>query len=257
MTMLSAWPTAAPFAGITLLELEITSPAGLPGDMTRGDWLAVITDSSALGIPRLRLFGGEPTVHPNWREFAELALALGMGVEVYSNLRTVREPWWELFTRDCVRLGTSYHSDDPEEHDEITGEPGSYVRTRCNIREAVRRGVVLRARIVASLPGQRVAGARAELESMGVKDITTPDGTYGRCTQGRARVLSNGDLAGCAPARDLPVGDVRTAPIGTLLGGSAWTGLSARTPPRPAGCHPDKDGSDCAPAETDACNPAY
>ncbi|MFG3100386.1 radical SAM protein [Streptomyces sp. NPDC048182] len=235
MTLLSACPTAAPFAGITLLELEITGSDGSPGDMTRDDWLAVVTDASALGIPRVRLVGGEPTGHPDWREIAELALALGMGVEILSDLCAVREPWWELLTRDGMSLGTRYHSDDPEEHDRITGRPGSHVRTRRAIREAVGRGVTLRAAIVASLPGQRVAEARAELESLGVEHIRTLDERCGRCARGRAMVLVNGDLAGCAPKRDVPVGDVRTAPLGTLLGGKAWALLSAQPPPRTAG----------------------
>ncbi|MFJ4921245.1 radical SAM protein [Streptomyces sp. NPDC088725] len=187
MSVLIEVPTREPAAGIASLELEITgkcqlscthclsesSPQATHGEMAPADWRTVITDAAALGIRTVQLIGGEPTVHPHWREFAELALSLGLHVEVYSNLYKVHDDWWDLFTRDGVTLGTSYYSDDPAEHDRITQRKGSYTRTRCNIREAVNRGITVRAGIVDILPGQRVAEARAELESMGVRHINT------------------------------------------------------------------------------------
>ncbi|MFJ9207132.1 radical SAM protein [Streptomyces sp. NPDC102264] len=288
MTTLIDPPTHKPFAGIASLELEITgkcqltcthclsdsSPQASHGEMTSADWQTVITDAAALGIPKVQLIGGEPTVHPHWQEFAGLALSLGLGVEIYSNLFHVREEWWELFTRDGVTLGTSYYSDDPEEHDKITGRKGSYTGTRCNIREAVNRGATIRAGIVDILPGQRVTEARAELESMGVKHINTDrvravgraalpgqsptlDELCGRCTRGRAAILPNGDLAGCVLSRDFPAGNVRETGLRQLLGGPDWTALSASIPhPVRAACTPD-DSSDCDPASTEACDPAY
>lgn len=197
--------------------------------MTPADWRAVITDAAALGIRTVQLIGGEPTVHPYWREFTELALSLGLRVEIYSNLFHVAPVWWEVFTREGVTLGTSYYSDDPAEHDEITGREGSHARTRRHIREAVDRGARVRAGIVDVLPGQRVAEARAELQAMGVRHINTDrvravgraappgqaptlDEMCGRCTRGRAAVLPNGDLAGCVLSRDFPAGNVRDTP---------------------------------------------
>ncbi|WP_319020080.1 radical SAM protein [Streptomyces sp. C8S0] len=240
MTAILEPPAASPLVGIRSLELEITgkcqltcthclsesSPQASHGTMTPADWRAVITDAAALGIRTIQLIGGEPTVHPDWRELTELGLSLGLHVEIYSNLFHVAPDWWDVFTREGVTLGTSYYSDDPAEHDKITGRAGSYVRTRCNTREAVNRGVTVRAGIVDILPGQRVAEARAELESMGVKHINTDrvravgraalpgqaptlDEMCGRCTRGRAAILPNGDLAGCVLSRDFPAGNVR------------------------------------------------
>ncbi len=288
MTTLVDPPTTSPLAGIASLELEITgkcqlscthclsksSPQASHGDMTPEDWRTVIIDAAALGIRTVQLIGGEPTVHPNWREFTELGLSLGLHVEVYSNLFHVAPDWWDVFTREGVTLGTSYYSNDPEEHDEITGRAGSCTRTRCNIREAVNRGVTIRAGIVDILPGQHVAEARAELESMGVKHINTDrvrsvgraalpgqsptlDEMCGRCTRGRAAILPNGDLAGCVLSRDFPAGNVRERQLADLLGDSAWSALSAKIPlPARADCTP-ADSSDCDPANTTACDPAY
>ncbi|MFF9398474.1 radical SAM protein [Streptomyces sp. NPDC014744] len=203
MTMFVELPTREPVSGIRSLELEITgkcqlacshclsesSPQADQGSMTFEDWRAVICDAAALGIRTIQIIGGEPTVHPRWRDLTEHALSLGRHVEVYSNLYKVREEWWELFTHPAVTLATSYYSDDPAEHDRITGRSGSYVRTRCNIREAVTRGVTVRAGIVDVLPGQRVAEARAELRSMGVSRITVD----------RARAVGRSLLPGQAP----------------------------------------------------------
>ncbi|GAA3856171.1 hypothetical protein GCM10023084_07590 [Streptomyces lacrimifluminis] len=286
MTTLIELPAVSPLAGIQSLELEITgkcqltcthclsesSPQATHGVMTPADWRAVILDAAALGIRTIQLIGGEPTVHPQWRTFADLALTLGLRVEIYSNLFYVREEWWDLFTREGVTLATSYYSDDPEEHDRITGRTGSYVRTRCNIREAINRGVTLRAGIVDILPGQRVTEARAELESMGVQRINTDrvravgraalpgwkptlDEMCGRCTRGRAAVLPNGDLAGCVLSRDFPAGNVRETRLTELFGGKAWAQLTASIPmPVRNACTPD-DSNDCDPASTPSCDP--
>ncbi|MFF4934984.1 radical SAM/SPASM domain-containing protein [Streptomyces griseofuscus] len=288
MTTLLEPPATSPAAGIKSLELEITgkcqlrcthclsesSPQATHGTMTPVDWRTVITDAAALGIGTIQLIGGEPTVHPNWQEFTELGLSFGLHVEIYSNLYTVHESWWDLFTRSGVTLATSYYSDNPEEHDKITGRSGSYVRTRCNIRQAVNRGAVIRAGIVDTLPGQRVAQARAELKSMGVTHINTDRARAvgramlpgskpmlsemcGRCTRGRAAVLPNGDLTGCVLSRDFPAGNVRESRLAVLLRGKEWASLAASIPPLRADACPPNDSGDCDPASTEACGPAY
>ncbi|MBT2505550.1 radical SAM protein [Streptomyces sp. ISL-98] len=288
MTTLIEAPTRKPFAGLNMLELEITgkcqlscthclsdsSPQATHGEMTPADWRTVIIDAGALGIPQIQLIGGEPTVHPQWREFTELALSLGLGVQVYSNLFNVAWNWWKVFERDGVTLATSYYSNDPDEHDTITGKRGSYDRTRLNIEEAVRRGIRVQVGIVDVLDGQHVAEARAELEALGVTRINVDrvravgraslpgqapslGELCGKCTRGRAAVLPNGDLAGCVLARNFPAGNVRGRRLADLLGGSNWAALSASIPPSGvADCTP-ADSSDCDPAKTTACDPAY
>jgi MoaA/NifB/PqqE/SkfB family radical SAM enzyme len=169
--------------------------------------------------------------------------------------------------------GNQFYSDLPTEHDEITGKPGSYWRTRQNIGEAIRRKIPLYVGMVAVLPGQRVSEGRAELERMGVTQINTDhvravgrgalpgqapslNELCGKCTRGRAAVLPNGDLAGCVLARSFPAGNVRETRLAELLGGEEWSSLSARIPAPRAACPPN-DSGDCDPANTEACDPAY
>ncbi|WP_369265214.1 radical SAM/SPASM domain-containing protein [Streptomyces sp. R35] len=288
MTTLIDAPVPKPFAGINVLELEITgkcqltcshclsesSPRATHGTMTPADWQTVIVDAAALGIGQVQLIGGEPTLNPHWIQYTYLALSLGLRVQVYSNLFHVRDTWWEVFERNGVTLATSYYSNDPAEHDKITGRTGSYTRTRCNIREAVRRGITVRAGIVEVLLGQHVAEAREELVSMGVSQIKTDraraigragwpgqapsvDELCGNCGRGRAAVLPNGDLSGCVLSRFLPTGNVRERRLADILGSPQWADTIAGIPPRSqAACTPD-DSGDCDPANTEACNPAY
>ncbi|WP_329400806.1 radical SAM protein [Streptomyces melanogenes] len=280
--------------GLKSLELEITgkcqlacthclttsSPQATHGAMTREDWRSVIKEAAALGIPHVQLIGGEPTAHPCWAEFVDLALSLGLKVEIFSNLYKVLPSWWETFERDGVTLATSYYSNDPDEHDTVTGKPGSYVRTRSNIREAVRRGITLRAGIVDVLDGQHVNEARDELRSMGVTQILidrvravgraalpgqtpTVDALCGRCARGRAAVLPNGDVAGCVLSRFMPGGNVLSRSLGDILKSAEWAATVDQLPSRAAAnpcdpdCNPAKDGGDCSPAEQEACDPAY
>ncbi|WP_435599977.1 SPASM domain-containing protein [Streptomyces sp. C10-9-1] len=135
-------------------------------------------------------------------------------------------------------------------------------------------GATVRAGIVDILPGQRVAEARAELESMGVKHINTDrvravgraalpgqaptlDEMCGRCTRGRAAILPNGNVAGCVLSRDFPAGNVRETPLAEVFGGAAWAELAASVPPLRANACPPDDSGDCDPANTEACDPAY
>ncbi|HEY8977999.1 MAG TPA: radical SAM protein [Streptomyces sp.] len=287
MTTLIEPPAIPSSPGIRALELEITgkcqlmcthcltesSPQATHGTMTPEDWRTVITDAAGLGVGTIQLIGGEPTVHPHWREFAELALSLGQRVEVFSNLFHVKPEWWDMFTRDGVTLGTSYYSDDPEEHDKVTRRRGSYARTRANIEKALSLNVPLRVGMVDVLPGQRIDAGRAELESMGVRLINSDraravgraalpgvapslDDLCGWCTRNRAAVLPNGDLSGCVLSRNFAVGNVRRTRLAELLGGQEWAHLAASVPVPQGSCQPN-DSEDCDPKDTPACLPAY
>ncbi|MGX2995322.1 radical SAM protein [Streptomyces sp. JNUCC 64] len=243
-------PVRGVFAGITALELEITGscprhcahcvfephPWSAPGTMTPGGWRRVITDAATLGVPHLRLIGGEPTLHPHWTNFADHALSSGLTVELYTDLIHVHDGWWDLLARPGIGVTTSYHSDTPNQHEYLTGHPSSHRNTRHNIREAVQRGVRVRARITDTFPGQRVHQAHTDLTNLDVTRITidrpwppgraTPPGTganldetYPRHAQGRLTVHPNGNVTGCALTPDTPTGNLRRTPLAELLNG--------------------------------------
>ncbi|GHD34850.1 hypothetical protein GCM10010313_81780 [Streptomyces violarus] len=294
-------------AQLDFLELEITSRCQLTcdshcyaqagptkdhGSMTVGDWRRVLDDAAQLGVKTVQLIGGEPTLHPNFTELLSHALYNGLRVQVYSNLYRVRAEHWDLFEDPGVGLGTSYYSDDPAEHDAITGRKGSHGSTRANIVEAVRRGIPLKVGIIHMNPGQRSEEARAEMEALGVqrvkvdraravgnaaKTVGLPSTSElcGKCADGKAAVLPDGTVSPCVLGRFLPAGSVKAGGLMSVLAGQEWRRVAASIPrqlregctpdedscmPSPGvsmGCNPDQDGSDCSPAETEACNPAY
>ena len=222
-------------------------------------------------------------MHPQFADLLSFAVEAGLAVEVYTNLTHVRDSWWDLFACPRVSLATSYYSDDPGQHDAITGRRGSHARTRANIAEAVRRGIPLRAGIITVRDGQRAAQAQAELEALGVTRIRTdrlrhlgraagtgqPDVSElcGNCGHGIAAVLPSGDVTPCVMARWLTAGNVRETPLADVLVGLAMAAAVAVIPARSGTvCDPDCDTDTCQPGggkpgparavnRSGACNP--
>jgi MoaA/NifB/PqqE/SkfB family radical SAM enzyme len=239
--------------------------------MTGAGWRSVITQAADLGVRMVQFIGGEPTLHPDFPALLAHAIDTGLAAEVYSNLTHVKDSWWDLLTCPKVSLATSYYSDDPAEHDAITGRPGSHARTLASIRQAIARGVPLRAGIVEVRDGQRTAQARAELQALGVRRIRTDrlrrlgratsatqhdaSELCGRCGHGIAAILPSGDVTPCVMARWLTAGNVRDTPLAAILAGPAMTAATAAIPARPGACAPDSDSDICQPPAASACAP--
>ncbi|MEU1669934.1 radical SAM/SPASM domain-containing protein [Streptomyces sparsogenes] len=253
--------------------LTESSPQKTHGTMTLPEWRTVIEDAAALEISKVQLIGGEPTLYPHWIELTDLALSLGLKVEIYSNLFLIRSAWWQVFERPGVSLATSYYSDDPKEHAQITKKFGSHHRTTANITEALRRNIPLRVGMVEVLPGQRIKEGRAKLAAMGVRQINTDraravgraaesgaapsvNELCGRCGHGRAAVLPDGQLALCVLSRFMPCANVKEKRLAAILDSPEWREAVARIPVRNSACTPN-DSSDCDPSNTTACDPAY
>lgn len=271
--------TIAPEAPATslvpsFLELEITrrcqftcashcyaeaSPAKGHGVMTSDDWKRVVNEAAALGVRKVQFIGGEPTLHPDFTELVEHALAEGLRVEVYSNLYRVRLEHWTLFTRPGVTLATSY-ADTDEGHDQVTGRRGSHAATRSNLIEAHRRGIHVRVGIVDVLDGQCVDQARAELEALGITDVHTDrvrdvgnaikggglpstSALCGRCAHGIAAILSDGTVTPCVLGRFLPAGQVQETTLELVFASPRWQQVAASIPAR----RHDPCGPDCSP----------
>ncbi|GAA0916348.1 radical SAM protein [Nonomuraea longicatena] len=273
-------------APVAFLELELTNrcqlacthcysgagPAEGHGSMTVTDWKRLLDEAPSAGVETVQLIGGEPTMLPDFLPLAWYALSVGLQVQVYSNLYRVTEPQWGLYTQPRVTLATSYYSDVAAEHDKITGRDGSHARTRANIVRALELGIPLKVSVVdLGDPGQRAQEAHAEMTELGVPRVGPIDRMRavgrataamsmesvtselcGQCGDGRAAVSWDGDVRMCVLSRFLPsAGNVRTAPLASILSGETWAELLGQVP-RKVGrdCNPASDGNDCAPAET-------
>jgi MoaA/NifB/PqqE/SkfB family radical SAM enzyme len=263
-------------------------PARSDGRMSLADWKAVVDDAAKLGIGQLQLIGGEPSLASCFCELLEYAIQAGPAIEIYTNLTRVRPQWWPLYLHPNVSLATSYyadHADGPAGHDAVTGRRGSHAATRANIAEAVARSARIRVAIIDVLDGQRVEQARADLRSLGVKQIgfdhvrgvgngarsgrhPTVADLCGACGRTQASVNPDGDVFPCVLSRWLtPAGNVRRTGLAQILGGPAMAGLvsmiAARDgekdpcAPDKTDCKPKQDGGDCQPAEKPACKPKF
>ncbi|WP_433233990.1 radical SAM protein [Actinomadura nitritigenes] len=248
-----------------------SGPDGDHGTMTRADWLRVLNEAASAGVDRVQLIGGEPTMHPDALDIARLALALGLDVEVYSNLVHIGDDWWELFAHDRVSVATSYYAADAAAHNAVTGRP-SHQRTRSNIIRAISAGVRLRVGIVTTGDDTQAERAAADLRELGVTDIRvdrvrplgraaagepeSPAGLCGRCGDGRVAVGPTGEVSPCFMSSWMSVGNVQQASLAAIVGGAAMaeatTSIRAVTRPND-GCDPDDE---CSPGHPGSgCNP--
>lgn len=213
-----------------------SSPSGPHGPMSRDDWARVIDEAAAIGVRKVQFIGGEPTLRPELPDLVGHATAAGLRVEVTSNLVRLSSRMWAAAALAGVELGTSYYSDDPVEHDEITGRRGSHAKTTATIKTALSRGIPVNVGVIDVRPGQRVAAAQETLLELGVTRIKVdrlrqlgrgaaghrPVVTElcGRCAKGVAAVLPDGSVTPCPMSRWLSFGNVRDTPLATLVSGT-------------------------------------
>lgn len=207
---------------------------------------------------------------------------------MFTNLVHISSELWALFARPGVSLATSYYSNDPDRHAEITRRP-SHARTRANIVEALRRGIPLRAGVIDMGGGQRAEQARSELVGLGVPAVgydrlrqvgrgvrdqsASTAQLCGNCGDGVAAVSPDGAVWPCVFSRWLPIGNVLDAELAAILDSPAAEQVRAelaavfaeraatpRAPDSPltGGCNPDcapSCGPHCQPTCSPRCSP--
>jgi hypothetical protein len=184
--------------------------------MTLADWRRVIDQAAALGVSLVQFIGGEPTLHPHLPALIQHALGRMMEVEVYTNLSHVSEEMWRVFAQPGVRLVASYYSTDAQQHDVITGRPGSHARTRANVVRALHRRIPIRIGTVEVHDDQVIEATLDELTALGVVNVRRDrvrevgrgaraagpgiDQLCGHCMASRLAIPQQ---ATCGPARSL------------------------------------------------------
>lgn len=240
-------------------------PTGTDGSMGYDDWVAAIDQGAALGVSTVQFIGGEPTLYARLPGLVSHALSLGVEVEVYSNLVHVTDVMWELFAQPGVRLATSYYTDDPGQHRQITGRKSLH-RTRANIAQAIAMNIPLRVGIIGLGDGQRVEEAQAQLAELGVTNIgidrmrllgrparraCDSSELCGRCGDGVAAILPDGSVTPCPLARWLAAGAITGAPLAELAPRVRQLADRHIVPALPQACRPP-----CEPQCTPGCDPS-
>ncbi|MEU5163061.1 radical SAM protein [Streptomyces sp. NPDC020875] len=255
-----------------------SGPDGTHGAMRRDDWIVVVDNAAERGIARVQLIGGEPTLHPDALALARHILSVGLDLEVFTNLVSVTDEWWQIFQHRASTLATSYYSDQAGEHDRITRRP-SHARTRANIVKALKFGIKPVVSIIQCEDDQRIDAARAELVGLGVERIKidrirpfgraacgsdrSPDlsGLCGKCGTDRAAVGPDGDVTPCVFTPSLSVGNILDSSLGGILDGPVMRGTKAliRESVRKGGGGGDDDGGNkCNPGTVpEECSPGH
>lgn len=107
------------------------------------EW-ATVVERLAPYQPRLRLTGGEPTMHPEFEQIVNHVQSLGFPFTIFSNAR------WQDPDRvlDCLSgvsslegILVSLHGARAESHEAFTNTPGSFEETVINIQRATEAGI--------------------------------------------------------------------------------------------------------------------
>ncbi|MEO3800556.1 radical SAM/SPASM domain-containing protein [Nonomuraea sp. B1E8] len=241
-----------------------SGPGGTHGSMSYSDWIAAIDQAEELGTSMIQFIGGEPTLYVGLPGLVTHALSLGIEVEVYSHLVHVTPALWELFARPGVRLATSYYTDDPGQHQKITGR-NTLRHTRANIAQAAAKGIPLRVGIIDLGDGQRIAEAEADLAELGATNVSIDrmrllgrpaqracdaSELCGNCGDGIAAILPDGSVTPCPLSRWMSAGNLATKPLAELAAGVRALAATDIRPALPHACKPP-----CEPQCTPGCNP--
>lgn len=139
--------------------------------LSAAQWCKVLL-KLATHVLRLRLTGGEPTLHPEFEAIVGTARELEIPFALFTNARW-RDPDGVIrLLRDSpcfAGLLISLHGPDPESHDAFTDVPGSFEETCTNIRRAVAAGLpVSTSTILTRLNCDRVAEVVQLSQELGV-----------------------------------------------------------------------------------------
>lgn len=114
-----------------------------PRALSAAEW-RVILEKIQPHATRLKLSGGEPTLHPEFEEIVRTIDALGISFTVFTNARWKHPDQLIGSLKNVSQFGgflISLHGSTPEMHEAFSGINGSFQETIENIRLAVNAGL--------------------------------------------------------------------------------------------------------------------
>jgi MoaA/NifB/PqqE/SkfB family radical SAM enzyme len=208
-------------------------PSVAHGSISVSKWMELIDEVSDMGVQHVQFIGGEPTLFPGFPDLVKKAVSRGLGVEVFTNLIELPDSLLELFKTYGVLLATSFYSDDPQEHDEITRVQKSHLLTLSNIKRIVSSDIPLRSSVVKIKDTQRTQEACQQLSEIGVHYVTIDcvrgvgRGRQGKdesvqelcsaCSGAHLAITSSGSVIPCVFARWLDAGNIIDSSLSQVL----------------------------------------
>ncbi len=139
---------------LTSFQIELTSRCNerclhcyIPHELKDGDitpelYNRALDQLEELGTWHITLSGGEPMLHPNFKDFLHDAKERGFYVTVLSNLTLLDDEIIQIMSdgnKSSVQV--SLYSMIPEHHDMITQLPGSHAKTLASIEKLIKADV--------------------------------------------------------------------------------------------------------------------
>ncbi len=116
----------------------------VPGDCLKFEWLKdAVAEAKPMGLSAVKLTGGEPTLHPEFRKVVDFLTAEGLDLSMETNA-TLIDRDLALHLRKHTRLtrvAVSLDSPDPGQHDRFRGVPGAHADAVRGIGHLVAAGI--------------------------------------------------------------------------------------------------------------------
>lgn len=139
------------------------------GFMPRELFQKALEEMSRMGTFEIELTGGEPTVHPDFPEFVEMASRLRFVMSITTNGFRLTEKALAAISDGLVaHVSVSVHGAGPGTHDRLVGRSGAWKATTRNIKRLISEGVRVSACFVVNRENYlEIAEARDMFRSQG------------------------------------------------------------------------------------------
>lgn len=102
----------------------------------------ILDQAREMNVLHLTLSGGEPMIHANFTEFLKKCNEYNFSVNILSNLTLLKlDILEEMKQNPLVCVQTSLYSMNPDIHDSITQEDGSFEKTKSNILKLIEANI--------------------------------------------------------------------------------------------------------------------
>ena len=104
----------------------VLQPDYFKDELTRQEIEDVILQAKTLGVHKIIILGGEPTIYPDIREIIQFITKQEMEVELFTNGSGVDVSLARFFRSQKVRVVLKMNTFDPKLQDKISGKKGAY-----------------------------------------------------------------------------------------------------------------------------------
>lgn len=226
--------------------------------VTHDRWMTLISEARKCGANSIQFIGGEPLLYPKWKELVLKANEEGFEyIEIFTNATLITDSHIEFFKKNNVNIATTIYADNPEIHDKVTLNQGSFTKTLNALKKITNENIPVRVESIIMKANENEAeNIKILLNDMGIypksPDVVRPTGrgdddellptkykkdpirppfytsswqfwqahNYHSCLAGKIAITSAGDVIPCIFARNEVCGNVLNSSLDEILNGT-------------------------------------